>query len=255
MKKLLTGYVVNFNRKHKRYGHLFQNRYKSIICEEDPYLLELTRYIHLNPLRAGVVKGMGELKRYEWTGHAALMGRVERRWQDVETVLAYFGRGKKRAVMRYEDFVREGIKYGKRSELVGGGLLQSMGGWSQVISLRRKGMQSAYDDRILGSSDFVSELLREAEAKEKETLRLAGEVTDLDSLAKEIVKREGVEETALRSGSRRVEAVRARKLFCQLAVKKLRYYGAEVARYLGMTTSAVNRSANSKELPEIKDYL
>jgi len=49
MRKLLTGYVVNFNRRHKRYGHLFQNRYKSIVCEEEPYLLELTRYIHLNP--------------------------------------------------------------------------------------------------------------------------------------------------------------------------------------------------------------
>ena len=50
MRKLLTGYVVNYNRRYKRYGHLFQNRYKSIICEDDPYLLELTRYIHLNPL-------------------------------------------------------------------------------------------------------------------------------------------------------------------------------------------------------------
>lgn len=53
MKKLLTGYVVNFNLRHKRYGHLFQNRYKSIICEEDLRLLELTRYIHFNPMRMG----------------------------------------------------------------------------------------------------------------------------------------------------------------------------------------------------------
>ncbi len=56
MRRLLTGYVVNYNRRYKRYGHLFQNRYKSILCEEDPYLLELTRYIHLNPLRGGIVK-------------------------------------------------------------------------------------------------------------------------------------------------------------------------------------------------------
>ena len=62
MRKLLTGYVVNFNRRHKRYGHLFQNRYKSILCEEDPYLLELARYIHLNPLRARIVKNWEELR-------------------------------------------------------------------------------------------------------------------------------------------------------------------------------------------------
>jgi len=65
----------------------------------------------------------------------------------------------------------------------------------------------------------------------------------------------GVEEKELRTANRRAKAVRARRLFCQLAVKKLRYYGAEVARYLGMTTPAVNRSANSKELPEIKNYI
>ena len=56
MRRLLTGYAYNFNRKHRRSGHLFQNRYKSIICDLDPYFLELVRYIHLNPLRAGIVK-------------------------------------------------------------------------------------------------------------------------------------------------------------------------------------------------------
>ncbi len=56
MRRLMTGYAVTFNGRHKRRGHLFQNRYKSVICEEDPYLLELIRYIHLNPLRAKLVK-------------------------------------------------------------------------------------------------------------------------------------------------------------------------------------------------------
>lgn len=49
MRRLLTGYAVSFNKRHKRSGHLFQNRYKSILCEEDPYFLQLVRYIHLNP--------------------------------------------------------------------------------------------------------------------------------------------------------------------------------------------------------------
>ena len=56
MRRLLTGYAQQFNRRHRRHGHLFQNRYKSFLCEEQPYLLELVRYIHLNPLRAGQVK-------------------------------------------------------------------------------------------------------------------------------------------------------------------------------------------------------
>ena len=56
MRRLLTGYAVSYNRRHRRHGHLFQNRYKSILCQEDNYLLELVRYIHLNSLRAKIVK-------------------------------------------------------------------------------------------------------------------------------------------------------------------------------------------------------
>ncbi len=255
MKKLLTGYVVNFNRRHKRFGHLFQNRYKSIICEEDPYLMELTRYIHLNPLRAEIADGMSGLKEYVWTGHSVILGNIEREWQDTQTVLNYFGKRREKAVVGYESFVREGISHGKRLDLVGGGLIRSQGGWSQVLSLRQKGIKSVSDDRILGSSDFTERLLREAEKKDRQTLRLRAKVRDLELLAEEIIKREGIKESELRSGSRKPEVLRARTLFCQIGVKKMGYYGAEAARYLGMTTSAVNRRANSNELPEVADYL
>jgi len=70
MRRLLTGYAVRFNRRHRRWGHLFQNRYKSILVEEDSYLLELVRYVHLNPLRAGVVNRLEDLDQYPWTGHS-----------------------------------------------------------------------------------------------------------------------------------------------------------------------------------------
>lgn len=75
MRRLMTGYAVTFNKRHKRSGHLFQNRYKSVVCEEDLYLLELIRYIHLNPLRARLVKDLKELDKYTWTGHSAILGR------------------------------------------------------------------------------------------------------------------------------------------------------------------------------------
>jgi len=75
MRRLMTGYAVTFNLRHRRSGYLFQNRYKSVVCEEDPYLLELIRYIHLNPLRAKLVKDLKELDKYPWTGHSAILGR------------------------------------------------------------------------------------------------------------------------------------------------------------------------------------
>jgi len=64
MRRLLTGYALWFNRTHRRQGHLFQKRFKSVLCQEDSYLLELVRYIHLNPIRAGIVGEMGEVSRY-----------------------------------------------------------------------------------------------------------------------------------------------------------------------------------------------
>lgn len=75
MRRLMTGYAVTFNLRHRRSGHLFQNRYKSVVCEKDPYLLELIRYIHLNPLRAKVVTDLKALDEYPWTGHSILLGK------------------------------------------------------------------------------------------------------------------------------------------------------------------------------------
>lgn len=255
MRKLLTGYVVNYNRRYKRFGHLFQNRYKSILCEDDPYLLELTRYIHLNPLRADIVKDMKELRRYEGCGHSAIVETIKRPWQDSETVLAYFGKKRKEAVEKYEQFVEDGIESGNRLDLVGGGLIRSLGGWSQVLSLKRAGSKIYSDERILGGSDFVENAIREAEKKEKETLRLNRKLSDLISLAGKICDGEGVRISDLCSGTRKKDVVRSRRIFCQLSVKRMRYPGAEIARFLGITTSAVNRLASSVDFDDLEKYL
>ncbi len=91
MRRLLTGYAVGFNRRHRRHGHLFQNRYKSILCQQDPYLLELVRYIHLNPLRARLVPDYKGLKRFSYGGHCVLMGKFNNDWQNTEYILSLFG--------------------------------------------------------------------------------------------------------------------------------------------------------------------
>ncbi len=247
MRKLLTGYVVNFNRRHRRYGHLFQNRFKSIVCEQDPYLLELTRYIHLNPLRAGIVKNMDELDVYPWTGHAVIMGNQSHPWQDRDTILAYFGTT---ARASYHRFVEGGISTGKRADLAGGGLVRSAGGWSEVLSMRRTHEPTASDARILGSSTFVESLLSEAGQKKDDAVRL-----DLPSLARLIAEKEGIELSDLFLGSRRSPLVRARRIFSQIAVRRLKYTGASVARYLGVTTSLVNRMASREEATDLTSYI
>ena len=91
MRRLLTGYALWHNLTHRRHGHLFQNRFKSILCQEDVYLLELVRYIHLNPIRAHLVGDLEELGGYPYGGHSVLIGKVKRSWQETQGVLAMFG--------------------------------------------------------------------------------------------------------------------------------------------------------------------
>jgi REP element-mobilizing transposase RayT len=109
MRRFLTGYAVTYNLRHLRHGHLFQNRYHSIVCDEDVYFQELVRYIHLNPLRAHLVKSLSELDHYSWSGHSVLMGRVEYSWQDGDYVLSWFGKREGDARRAYRKYMEEGI--------------------------------------------------------------------------------------------------------------------------------------------------
>jgi REP element-mobilizing transposase RayT len=165
MLRLLTGYAAGYNRRHRRRGHLFQNRYKSILCQEDTYFAELVRYIHLNPLRAGLVKDLDTLGKYPYTGHSVLMGIQNNDWQSTESVFAIFGNKHAQARRKYLDYVAEGAKQGRRPELIGGGLMRNAGGWAGVQMLRKSEVFQKSDERILGDSDFVDRVLAESEEK------------------------------------------------------------------------------------------
>jgi len=249
MRRLLTGYVVKFNQRHNRHGHLFQNRYKSIVCQEDAYLVELVRYIHLNLMRVGMVKGLVELNRSPWSGHSALMGYQRREFQDTEYVLSYFGKGAGRR-RRYLQFVKGGIKIGRRPELVGGGLIRSAGGWSGVLALRRRGERPSSDERILGDGEFVEKVIEEWDEVGRASLRLSRVRKSLLLLAQRVCESWRVTQEELRSGSRRQVVLKAREEFAQMAVKGLGYSGAEVARYMGVSGSCVTRIVAEQQLSE-----
>ena len=244
MRRLLTGYAVNFNLRHRRHGHVFQNRYKSIVCQEDAYLTQLVRYIHLNLVRAGIVKDLGELDECPWSGHAALMGMAGREWQDREYVLSYFGGGRK-GRGNYFKFMEEGFSLGRKPELVRGGLIRSLGGWSSVLALRRRGEKQASDERILGHGEFVEGILAEAEEKGIDLFRAGRKKEGLESLGKRVCKGHGVSLKELRSGSRRHAVVEARQELSRVAIMEHGYSGAEIARYLGVTTSCITRPLSS----------
>jgi REP element-mobilizing transposase RayT len=247
MRRLMTGYSVNFNRRHRRSGHLFQNRYKSIVCEEEEYLMELVRYIHLNPLRARVVASMEELAGFPYCGHSGVIGKVDRPWQSTTEVLGRFGKTVSEAREKYEEFVAAGAAAGRRPELVGGGLERSAGGWSQVLTARGQKARMAYDGRILGSSEFVLSLLGEAEGAGDRGIRIVSDRPPMEQLCRRVAEAAGVEMNELRSGSRRAAIAGARRELIGLAVRMHGYAGAEVARYLGVSTSCVTRHVERAE--------
>ncbi|MFH1629800.1 MAG: transposase [Pseudomonadota bacterium] len=242
MRRLLTGYAVVYNHRHSRHGHLFQNRYKSIVCEEDAYFKELIRYIHLNPLRAGLARDMKELDRYRWCGHAVLMGKVKNDWQDRDYVLRWFGKEEGSARSAYRRYVKEGMGQGSRPDLVGGGLIRSMGGWSQVVSMRRLGLKELSDERILGGGDFVNEVIHEADKALRYQFPGRSLSEEIAQYIKEVCQKEGVNVAELQSGSRRPKVSRLRRLLATDLVEKYGAPLAEIARHVGVSTSAISKA-------------
>jgi putative transposase len=241
MRRLLTGYAQQFNRRHNRSGHLFQNRYKSFLCEEDPYLLELVRYIHLNPIRAGAVKDMSALERFRWCGHSVLMGKIKREWQDSPFVLSLFHEKQSFSKRAYYSFVEKGVALGKRPDLVGGGLIRSAGGWIAVQNLRKSKERFANDERILGSSDFVTSVLKRANEDYEKKLRAGIQYLDIEKIIDVVCEHLGLNPTLLNSPSKQSHITRARAIISSIAFDTLRLKGVDIAQRLNLTPTAISK--------------
>ncbi len=240
MGRLLTGYAGSFNRRHRRHDHLVQNRYKSILCQQDLYLIELVRYIHLNPLRGGLVGDLSALDRYPYAGHSVLMGRREHEWQATGLVLGHFGRRAGPARKAYRALVEAGIPLGRRPELVGGGLIRSLGGWTAVQALGRGAVRRKGDERILGGSEFVLGVLEAADEQLKRAEKVRRQGRDLAWLARQVVPTFGLTPDEIYRPSKRRLLVAARSAVCYFAVHALGLSGTAVARALGCTQPAVS---------------
>ncbi len=247
MRRLLTGYAVSYNRRHKRHGQLFQNRYKSILCQEDNYLLELTRYIHLNPFRVGAVKDIKALGRYPYTGHSALIGNITLNWQDIDYILGMFSQKKKVAQSKYRDFVLKGISQGRRPELTGGGLIRSIGGWKVAKSVK-KGMERLKgDERILGDSDFVNSVLKTCQESLDRRYMLQEKGHTLKSLSEKIAALFNLESNQLFTTTKSPKIVRARSLMCYYAVRELGLTATSLAKQIGLKQPAISISVSRGE--------
>jgi len=131
MQNLAFRYTRHINSARKRAGHLFEGRYRAFLVDQDRYGLELVRYIHLNPVRAGLV---AEASEHPWSGHRAYLGQETLAWLTTDWVLGQFGATLGVARRRYARFVAEGAGQGHRDDLYGG----------------------EHDPRVVGEEDFVA---------------------------------------------------------------------------------------------------
>ncbi len=235
MRRLLTGYAVSFNRRHLRSGHLFQNRYKSILCQKDAYLLELVRYIHLNPLRAGLVDTIDALDLFAYCGHSVIMGNRKNDWQDTKTVLLLFSSDR----TQYRRFVEEGIHLGTRSDLTGGGLIRSSGGWANLLEMRQQKLFQKSDERILGDGDFVRDVLAHAEEQMDHKYRLTAQGIDLDAVVGRVCELMKISKHEIYLPGKERGRVRARSLLCYFAARQVCVSQAELCRLFKISPAAV----------------
>jgi putative transposase len=241
MRRLLTGHAVYFNHRHKRSGHLFQNRFKSILCQEDTYFLQLVRYIHLNPIRSGEVKTIKTLNKYPYTGHAYINGTLENEWQNTQYPLQWFGKQKKKSLEKFLNFIKEGLSAGKQEDLTGGGLLRTVGGWKKLQELKKSRERVLGDERMLGDTDFIADVWKKARKEKAVPATKRNKEIPLEMLVKKASEQFDIDVASIRSSCKLDRVRRIKSIICYTAVQILSYSLTDVAGYLNIHKSSVSR--------------
>jgi hypothetical protein len=232
----MTGYAVWHNRRHGRKGHLFKNRYKSIVVEEDPYFLEVVRYIHLNPIRAGIVNQLNELSLYQYAGHSVIIGQRDFACQDVESILACFGDELGKARGEYCSFLVAGFNQGIREDLRGGGIIRSARSTDKFANSKDSEEDAPGDSRILGSGEFVEQILlvdnRYQIKKQK----------DCEDILSEVCRKWGISREQILNRTKIRRVTRARREFFLRAQEEAGESMASLARLCGLAHTSVREA-------------
>ena len=223
MQNLSFRYTRWINWRQKRTGHLFQGRYKAVLVDGDSYLLELVRYIHLNPVRAGMLKDPEE---YPWSSHNAYLGKESLPCLTIDSLLNHFGKSFAEARENYRRFVLDGLKEEHRPEFHGIG----------------------EDTRLLGDDSFIEKCLSDSDGI---PLRLT-----VREIADKVCHIYEITETELKSPSQCRNRSEARAVVGWLAQElgcvTLSEVGKLVNRDVGSISSAVRRLSNRmREVPEL----
>jgi hypothetical protein len=230
MQRLLTGHSVTFNLRHERVGHLFQNRYKSLLCEDEDYLLELVRYVHLNPVRAGIVQEPGD---FRWSSHRAYLLPQPPPWLQVHSVLEFLG-----GRTAYQQFVTAALHTGQRADLVGNA--------APATNLPRR---LWHGNQVLGGEPFVRRILDELPTMgERPDDERANPTILLLIIGTRTAAQFGLTVSVLQSRMRTRGISRARRALILTAVLNHGIRPIDVARFLGISCAAVSQHLHAGDV-------
>jgi putative transposase len=247
MRPLNSGYARWFNDKHNRRGYLFQDRFKSVLCQDQGYARQLIRYIHLNPIRSGEVVSLKELRVWPWCGHGYLLNAPRANgclFQDHLETLRRFGNTPENAVQSYVTFLEQGIHKGcsgTAGQLPDEAVFEISGshkGWPAVI----------------GDAEFAKEAMLRHEVSTWRKHRQVDYKNALESIAVDISKSCGVSYDQLFEKGRQDKRSKARETFCYRAHHEEKIPFVAIARFLGTTiTPVVFLARHGKERTGVKN--
>jgi putative transposase len=230
MRTLNSTYARYYSKKYNRRGYLFQDRFKSIATQDQSYVEEIIRYIHLNPYRAGICKTIARLACYPWSGHAALLGNAQGGIMDTNPVLRRFSPDRKRAREKYLDFVKEGIRQNNADDL---------------IDTIRKSNQGMTDVRqtgcwVIGDQEFVTSVLNTDKENRLRIALFKKHGWTFEKVARKVADCFSLNVEDLARRSRLTTTADARKAFAYLCRARLGFAVNEIGRYIGMTGPAAS---------------
>lgn len=250
MQRMLTSFGTGFNRVQGHRGHVFMARYKSILVERETYYGNLVRYIHLNPLKAGIVADQENLARYEWTGHSAITGVHPRSWQDTEAVVGFFGADGGDGLRSYLESVRNasGVT-GEDALLDNGNFMLGKRGLINSGCCRTDQRRYSFAGPVLGTRGFAELVASELRGRMRQPRDRSGSHALVERAIMLTAVHFGVSTSYVLGGSRKSKATSARRVLSHL-LREIGLSNADIARCLHITPTAVTSLLRSDEVGE-----
>jgi len=223
-----TAYATYFNRRHERRGYLYQDRFKSVASQETRFFRELVGYIHLNPVRAGLVSSLDELDHFPWCSHAVVTGSRACTWLSRDEVLQRFGHSRREALQAYRNFLREKFDGGSET-------LEGQVGAGALLPRQGKVSEASADDRVMGDAEFVAGALRRERQRVSQCVRFRRDGWTIERIEQRISATCGIPVGEIRSRSKARLPSLARGLVALYSHENLGESYCSVGRYYGMT--------------------